>query len=266
MWTKKCEIKGGWGEFDFKESVEVWIKRPNLSNKIVSCSSISDPPKDLNLNSFNQFLEGRPISQWNVRLRKLVPKRSIHEEANELVIHNGDCTYVFVPLLPTGLRDERKVMYSLTHSRCGEQKDSIVSMATWNLSGPAIAIKDVEAQDCHPTMKWLSTVLLPNLAKYMNNNSTSEFPVSHSLINSEQYARTYEKLKNKYSKKISQEWPEVTDPQKYVTEDVAIASYLLVLWKAEREAKKTDKLQTFLDIGCGNGLLTHILNCEGVSS
>jgi tRNASer (uridine44-2'-O)-methyltransferase len=26
-------------------------------------------------------------------------------------------------------------------------------------------------------------------------------------------------------------WPEVTDPQKFVFEDIAIASYLLVLWE-----------------------------------
>ena len=50
-----------------------------------------------------------------------------------------------------------------------------------------------------------------------------------------------------------------------MTEDVAIASYLIVMWKAEREQKNLDKKQTFVDIGCGNGLLTHILSGEGVS-
>lgn len=44
---------------------------------------------------------------------------------------------------------------------------------------------------------------------------------------------------------------------------MAIASYLLVLWKQERERKKLDKLQSFADLGCGNGLLVYILSSEG---
>lgn len=60
-------------------------------------------------------------------------------------------------------------------------------------------------------------------------------------------------------------WPEVTDPQKYVYEDVAIAAYLLVLWEQERKELKLQSFQSFIDLGCGNGLLTYILSSEGVS-
>ena len=49
-------------------------------------------------------------------------------------------------------------------------------------------------------------------------------------------------------------------------EDVAIATYLLVLWELEREEKNLKSLQSFVDLGCGNGLLVHILNSEGVSN
>lgn len=54
---------------------------------------------------------------------------------------------------------------------------------------------------------------------------------------------------------FSQIWPEVTDPSKFVYEDLAIASYLMLLW--QRQAT------SFVDLGCGNGLLVHILNSEG---
>jgi len=73
----------------------------------------------------------------------------------------------------------------------------------------------------------------------------------------------YSKLKIQYGKEIAEIWPEVTDPQKFVYEDVAIASYLLVLWEEERNRTGNDKKQSFLDIGCGNGLLVHILSSEG---
>lgn len=87
-------------------------------------------------------------------------------------------------------------------------------------------------------------------------------------------------------------WPEKTDPQKFVYEDVAIATYLLVrfrkitqyayhqitvrvtslwynlhsqiTWEIQRREQKSEKLQSFVDLGCGNGLLVHILQSEGV--
>ena len=47
-------------------------------------------------------------------------------------------------------------------------------------------------------------------------------------------------------------------------EDVAIATYLLLLWEKERRDKGTpDVYQTFVDLGCGNGLLVYILSSEG---
>nr|CAD7454881.1 unnamed protein product [Timema tahoe] len=63
---------------------------------------------------------------------------------------------------------------------------------------------------------------------------------------------------------LFQIWPEVTDPHKFVYEDVAIATYLLLVWKKEREHKGlSDRKQYFVDLGCGNGLLVHILTQEG---
>ncbi|PIO33049.1 hypothetical protein AB205_0055330 [Aquarana catesbeiana] len=64
-----------------------------------------------------------------------------------------------------------------------------------------------------------------------------------------------------------QVWPEVTDPEKFVYEDVAISTYLLVsryvLWEEERFVNNSKKKQSFIDLGCGNGLLVHILSNEG---
>lgn len=51
-------------------------------------------------------------------------------------------------------------------------------------------------------------------------------------------------------------WPECTDPGKFVYEDIAIATYLLLLWEEYGS-------QTFVDVGCGNGLLVYILTMEG---
>jgi tRNASer (uridine44-2'-O)-methyltransferase len=37
------------------------------------------------------------------------------------------------------------------------------------------------------------------------------------------------------------------------------------LWENEENDGEKFKPQTFVDLGCGNGLLVHILNNEGVS-
>ena len=64
----------------------------------------------------------------------------------------------------------------------------------------------------------------------------------------------YNRLKDNYGKQLAASWDEVTDPQKFVYEDVAIAAYLLCHFK---------KGDTFVDLGCGNGLLVYLLNQEG---
>ncbi|KAM9961956.1 hypothetical protein ACTFIR_004828 [Dictyostelium discoideum] len=77
----------------------------------------------------------------------------------------------------------------------------------------------------------------------------------------------YEEMKQRY-KTMEEGWKEVTqtDPQKFIYEDVAIAAYLICIWRKEnQENGKSPNKQTqrFIDIGCGNGLLVHILNKEG---
>uniref|UniRef100_A0A182Y2E5 tRNA (uracil-O(2)-)-methyltransferase n=1 Tax=Anopheles stephensi TaxID=30069 RepID=A0A182Y2E5_ANOST len=79
----------------------------------------------------------------------------------------------------------------------------------------------------------------------------------------EEYNRLFNELKQKYGLSMVAIWPECTDPQKFVFEDIAIAAYLLTLWKKERAGNGIEQLQSFVDIGCGNGLLVYILASEG---
>ncbi|XP_062542938.1 probable tRNA (uracil-O(2)-)-methyltransferase isoform X2 [Armigeres subalbatus] len=124
------------------------------------------------------------------------------------------------------------------------------------------------------TSSWLKDVLFQRLLKWIDNNilqATSELStidrselVSLSLINDlQEYNQLYSELKSKYGIEMVRIWPETTDPRKYVYEDVAIATYLILLWKQERAESGTDRLQSFVDIGCGNGLLVYILASEG---
>lgn len=103
---------------------------------------------------------------------------------------------------------------------------------------------------------WLETILLKKIRNWstiegLNVNQTSLKEVDITLYND-----IYQKLKQDYGLPIAKTWTECTDPQKYVFEDVAIAAYLICLWKEDKTSK-------FVDLGCGNGLLVYILNSEG---
>ncbi|KAI9499658.1 hypothetical protein BDB00DRAFT_795015 [Zychaea mexicana] len=77
------------------------------------------------------------------------------------------------------------------------------------------------------------------------------------LVPKETYVNMYQHLKAKYASDLVSNWTEKTDPQKFVFEDIAIASYLICLWQQE------ERKPTFVDLGCGNGLLTYLLTSEG---
>lgn len=49
------------------------------------------------------------------------------------------------------------------------------------------------------------------------------------------------------------DWQESTDPAKHVWEDVAVAAWLIVLWKNMYAEGRPPG--GFVDLGCGNGLL-----------
>ncbi|OTB04714.1 hypothetical protein M426DRAFT_261670 [Hypoxylon sp. CI-4A] len=73
---------------------------------------------------------------------------------------------------------------------------------------------------------------------------------------------TYARLKEKYARRLIESWAEVTDPSKHVFEDLGIAAFLIELWA---DMYRDTPFPGFVDIGCGNGLLVHILQEEGYS-
>ncbi|XP_055603869.1 probable tRNA (uracil-O(2)-)-methyltransferase [Uranotaenia lowii] len=141
---------------------------------------------------------------------------------------------------------------------------------TIQLRGQVLSINSssVEVSDEKST-NWLKDILFERLLKWIENllqepKNPKDDLISLSLINNlEQYNQLYSILKAKYGTEMVRIWPEGTDPKKYVYEDVAIACYLLTLWRQEREETGSDRLQSFVDVGCGNGLLVYILTGEG---
>ncbi|KAJ7141139.1 hypothetical protein C8R44DRAFT_604377 [Mycena epipterygia] len=91
------------------------------------------------------------------------------------------------------------------------------------------------------------------------------------LVPREKYQDLYLVMRERF-KGLVDTWVESTDPLKHVFEDIGIATFLILLWKDTYPAPSTSDVPLdepwhgwgrptggFLDFGCGNGLLTHIL-------
>ncbi|KAF7994425.1 hypothetical protein HCN44_003897 [Aphidius gifuensis] len=113
--------------------------------------------------------------------------------------------------------------------------------------------------------EWLKDKLFPRLIKWIEFDPKHDSFVDGSLnlVSPEIYADLYNNLKKKYGKELVEKWPECTDPAKFVYEDIAIATYLILLWDNERYNLMLGDKQSFVDLGCGNGLLVYILTSEG---
>jgi tRNASer (uridine44-2'-O)-methyltransferase len=112
---------------------------------------------------------------------------------------------------------------------------------------------------------WLKFVLVEKFQNWLENceESDKKHKKSIHLMNAEEYQQYYSELKDKYGLKLVEIWPENTDPLKFVYEDLAIAAYLILLWKKLGTSEDDNKKQSFVDLGCGNGLLVYILSMEG---
>ncbi|KAM9027748.1 putative tRNA (uracil-O(2)-)-methyltransferase isoform 2-T2 [Ara ararauna] len=206
-----------------------------------------------------------PRAELRAMLRTLLPRASpagppappVKELAVQDV-YNGTVTF-----LPLEKNSEGK--YEIKKCNIYQIQLVYIKGEEWSVSVVAPFPEDWFSDGiAYPKLAWLGNELLSKVAKWSVEQKPSEFKSTLSLISVAKYSKVYQDLKGKY-KEMVKVWPEVTDPEKFVYEDVAIATYLLILWEEERKEKGLTKKQSFVDLGCGNGLLVHILNNEGHS-
>ncbi|PNS14879.1 tRNA (uracil-O(2)-)-methyltransferase [Sphaceloma murrayae] len=127
-----------------------------------------------------------------------------------------------------------------------------------------------------PKLTRIILSLLTTISKHSHGAQEGyEKRVQHDVvIPQKRFQERYARLKERYAKEICQGWREVTDPGKHVFEDLGIAAFLSEVWEemyeldgeegenAGDEGRK-GRFPGFVDIGCGNGLLVHILRQEG---
>ncbi|XP_061665265.1 probable tRNA (uracil-O(2)-)-methyltransferase isoform X2 [Syngnathoides biaculeatus] len=257
----------------FWSAVDVWIEKPHVVNKRICGVQVTDCEEEEEAAALL-----RSLPQWDVtvgsrhprdthrtcltsQVRTFIPKVNIYgtRKQKELVVKDLDGLQVtFVPFeqpeagQPSVKKDNVYAikLCPLDSGRWALQLHARTA-ETWHSDGVA-----------YPKLPWLAGDLLPKLARWAAACKSSERADTLSLLPVEKYSLVYQRLKDKY-KAMVKVWPEVTDPEKFVYEDVAIATYLLVLWSEERAELGAEARQSFVDLGCGNGLLVHILANEG---
>ncbi|XP_067896051.1 probable tRNA (uracil-O(2)-)-methyltransferase isoform X2 [Heterodontus francisci] len=201
----------------------------------------------------------RPEGRFKVVLRTVIPKTQA-ANCREIVFQDFENnTATFIPV-------EGHIAESCTLRKSNIYRLKLQQVRgdeLWFISISILYPEEWKADGIlYPKTAWLTDVLLTKIVKWSSENKKSYFKSTLSLISVEKYSERYHHLKAKY-KEMVKIWPEVTNPEKFVYEDVAIATYLLVLWEDERVEKGLTVNQSFIDLGCGNGLLVHILTNEG---
>ncbi|XP_047021469.1 probable tRNA (uracil-O(2)-)-methyltransferase [Helicoverpa zea] len=229
------------------------------STELLTISPLSESVTDDNIEIFkNQILKDLNIDRVvesedidntiEVLLIELLPKNYSDSQAYQIVcLQKEKSTVTFYNVTPLSL--EQKI--------CPDFSYCIF------LSNNQITLR-AKSDETSKSYKWLANTLLPQLIKWGTNPINDEAKTnvicseSLSLVSQTKYYEKYNDLKIKYGKEMVKIWPECTDATKFVYEDVAIAAYLLLLWEDETGNKKS-----FVDLGCGNGLLVYILTKEG---
>ncbi|VDI70727.1 tRNASer (uridine44-2'-O)-methyltransferase [Mytilus galloprovincialis] len=276
-------------KYGFISSLTVWINKPHVVNRRLCGAKIdyfafieeqqlsiklSELTNDIDLgvNGHGEHdlleidnLQGITENEVAVILRKLILKSAKdinHGPQSEIIVVENKESCVIASFYQISREDSKLNIlepssYQLVFIQGSDESNKIQLKK----------LKDSEqaSNDDFGTFEWMTNTLLPKLCNWSAESKLKTSVTSLRLIPIEEYSQKYQDLKEKYGKHFVQNWPESTDPQKFVYEDIAIASYLLILWKKEREKKKLECLQSFVDLGCGNGLLVHLLASEGHS-
>ncbi len=266
----------------FAKAATIWLIKPHVINrrlygaKVLSISHSDNPGKinEIIHDSLKSLTSDTKISlscledrfketpPFIVVIRELVPKSEYFPNFLEAVVFDNETKSVtFLPLGESWKeKDKNKLVCNEIcyrfQFRDNEQKQEICLF--WQCDH---AEKEVPRRQI--TSRWLSLVLLDKLVDWSQVNEICISVQSLQLTPVDKYKEKYVYLKNKYGRDLVKNWTEKTDPKKCVYENVAIASYLLLIWEEERAKSGQDKKQSFVDLGCDNGLLVYILTKEG---
>uniref|UniRef100_A0A2R5LLH1 tRNA (uracil-O(2)-)-methyltransferase n=1 Tax=Ornithodoros turicata TaxID=34597 RepID=A0A2R5LLH1_9ACAR len=280
MWTHVAVSDSVLNLQRFRESVLVWVEKPHTVNRRLTGvlplaqHRLADFGDETDLYSFAMNLESMDVPDMNAVL-------SSHKSCGDTDIDVlrsvcGDSRPVLVEryLLPKQMHKFKPVHEVVLITRdcamfCNFSKGSTLSPnCTYRIRLDQdkrihLELLGVGTNTDAPAVTWLKEHVLHKIYRWSCSEPLGSKQVavaSLRLTPIEKYSRVYFNLKKKYGAHLCKIWPETTDPSKFVYEDIAIASYLITLWEQDLNGSARP---SFIDVGCGNGLLVYLLSAEG---
>ena len=227
----------------------------DLKNKLSSVF-LSDMRSDVAEN-------GEADSAPEITLQKMISRKDKLGNYFQLVVRLCD-TIQFIPLNTVD-----NGTYQLKLKSISVDKEDAKESTTAIRVDDKYCVEVRLSEECGPKQaEWVRGRLVPRLVAWAGSRAhAAARPQVDSvrLVGLEAYCAEYARIKNKYAADIVANWRESSDPEKFVHEDLGIAAYILLLWRQQRQREGwvEDRRQTFVDLGCGNGLLVYILTMEG---
>jgi tRNASer (uridine44-2'-O)-methyltransferase len=271
----------------FWSSLLVFIERPNVINKrVMGCHVLHCWQIDRHFNTIYELM--RKCSLIQIKQNLIDCKEYCDFKFSQIKSIEGSVLVVRQLLLKQSLKHLNKESNDLNN--LSSDNSSIIEFILIDIPNsqtifvPKVKDNQIVPESCYkfflsdseeieleflsdslPSL-WLSQTVLPKLRQWMRQELEGhQFQGSLQLIGVDQYCLTYNTLKSRYASHLVELWKqnETTDPLKFVFEDIAIASYLIVLWNQENEKNGSKNKPSFVDLGCGNGLLVYLLTNEG---
>ncbi|KRX82868.1 putative tRNA (uracil-O(2)-)-methyltransferase, partial [Trichinella sp. T6] len=254
------EVVGADSELEnFVTVVQIWWKKPHLVHRrIKGVDTVENPSiPERTMATFTRC--GATADGGTFRKRKLIDRTG---GCFVEYMWESDDRFICVPTSDDSEHCFYSRPYGVEMNTDKNDGVKVLQAFVFETSESEGAVDD----DDQKLLEIFSCKLLKAMHRWISHKKGSlKLSNTLSLVNQERFWAHYRKLKANYARSLINDWTERSPAEKTVFEDISIAAYLLTIWEEERIEKGTTKMQSFVDLGCGNGLLVYLLNSEGHS-
>ncbi|KAM5347047.1 hypothetical protein ACJ41O_010052 [Fusarium nematophilum] len=295
-WTPMCRHACTFETRHFDEIMLNLVKNPNLNSKwLFRADILQDHEGDSDrtgLDSGVEFQGFHGFTHQRTLVRKLIPRNTLRDDPLDQTCsfyHSSSSSSSPIPESEESPESKAALIQSLVvytphassaadlpfyhpkvrgigqlHEWDAATGTGTISVHFLPFAGGEAGGEDDDAEAGQSKLGRIAYHLLQTIHKHGHSTAAGYVKrVNHDVVvPRERFQDRYSELKNKYARPLVQSWLETTDPSKHVFEDLGIAAFLIELWR-DMYRDGEDEFPGFVDIGCGNGLLVHILREEG---
>lgn len=244
------------GKAYFDKIICLWKEYPHAISNRITTSVLVDEDSDLwneVIEVFGTKYKFDPRHRSEISVTKFLHRdrmnRKYSNNAYEVAFYEEELLVRFYPIVIDDLQHPHfESPYSIA---CRIPSETSITLQMF---------KPLDAPD--EDFEFLKTTAFRQLFSWMKNVDLSKTSrKTNALLDKESYFYTYRGIREDLGRPMVPGWTENSNPEKTIFEDCGIAAYIQELITSGLLPKP----HKFVDIGCGNGVLVHILNKIGMS-